>query len=93
MLSTDPNRIVVKRTVLSGYPLKVNKKSAVIRFMFHNREDVLWFKPVELQTKYGRRGHIKEPLGKLSFNLARNLFKYLLVIFNIYSEKFNLNET
>ena len=26
-------------------------------------DDITWFKPVELWTKYGRRGHIKEPLG------------------------------
>ena len=28
-----------------------------------NRQDIDWFKPVELKTKHGRRGHIKEPLG------------------------------
>ncbi|KAF3822703.1 hypothetical protein GH733_008077, partial [Mirounga leonina] len=32
---------------------------AVVHYMFFNREDVLWFKPVELKTK----GYIKEPLG------------------------------
>lgn len=32
--------------------------------MFIVTEDIVWFKPVELRTKCGRRGHIKEPLGK-----------------------------
>ncbi|TRY75463.1 hypothetical protein TCAL_06410 [Tigriopus californicus] len=63
LLSCDPNRLVIKRAVLSGAPFKVQKRSAVIRFMFFNREDIAWFKPIELRTKYGRRGHIKEPLG------------------------------
>ncbi len=33
----DPDRVVCKRTVLSGHPLKINKRSAVIRYMFFNR--------------------------------------------------------
>ena len=63
LFSADPNRKIIKRVVLSGHPFKVHKKSAVVRFMFFNREDIEWFKPVELRTKRGRRGHIKEPLG------------------------------
>ncbi|XP_051167927.1 pre-rRNA-processing protein TSR1 homolog isoform X1 [Leptopilina boulardi] len=63
VLSANADRLVVKRVILSGHPFKVHKRSAVIRFMFFNREDINWFKPVQVVTKFGRRGHIKEPLG------------------------------
>ena len=42
---------------------KVHKNKAVVKFMFHFPDDVLWFRPLELWTKYGRRGRIKEPVG------------------------------
>ncbi|CAM6094599.1 unnamed protein product [Calypogeia fissa] len=61
--SVDPDQIILKRIVLSGFPQKVSKRKAVVRFLFHNAQDVRWFKPLELWTKYGRRGRIKEPVG------------------------------
>ncbi|MQL84100.1 hypothetical protein Taro_016588 [Colocasia esculenta] len=61
--SVDPDRIILKKIILSGYPQRVSKLKASVRFMFHNPDDVRWFKPVELWTKRGRRGRIKEPVG------------------------------
>jgi len=63
LLSASPKRIIVKKNVLSGHPIQINKKTATVRYMFFNREDILWFKPLELRTKWGRKGHIKEPVG------------------------------
>ena len=67
VLSCNPDRIILKRVVLSGYPLKIHKRSAVIRFMFFNREDINYYRVCELRTKMGRCGHIKQALGKIFY--------------------------
>ena len=61
--SCNPNKIILKRSVLTGFPITVSKRNAVVRHMFYNANDVRWFKPVELWTKSGRHGHILEPRG------------------------------
>jgi pre-rRNA-processing protein TSR1 len=61
--SVDPDRVVLKRAVLTGYPVRTHKSKAVVRFMFGHPDDVRWFQPAELWTRGGRRGRITEPLG------------------------------
>jgi pre-rRNA-processing protein TSR1 len=61
--SVDPDRVVLKRIILTGYPHKVHKSKAYVRYMFHDPRDVKWFSPLELWTKWGRRGKIREAVG------------------------------
>ena len=58
---------MLKKVVLSGYPVKVHKHKAVVRWMFHSPDDVRWFRPLELWTKHGRRGRITVGLLPLHF--------------------------
>ena len=37
LLSVDPDRIIIKRVILSGDQFKMNVKKSVVRFMFFNR--------------------------------------------------------
>uniref|UniRef100_A0A1I7T3P4 Pre-rRNA-processing protein TSR1 homolog n=2 Tax=Caenorhabditis tropicalis TaxID=1561998 RepID=A0A1I7T3P4_9PELO len=104
VLDTNPDRIVLKRTVLSGHPYKINRRAVVVRYMFFNREDIEWFKPVELYTPSGRRGHIKEAVGthghmKCRFDqqlnaqdsVMLNLYKRVFPVWNYSLFNRNLN--
>lgn len=61
--SSDPDRVSLKRIVLSGHPTRVHRANAVVKHLFFNPDDVRWFRPLELWTKSGRRGRIREPVG------------------------------
>lgn len=63
LMNVNPDRVVLKRIILTATPVKVKKRKAVLRYMFRSPEDVRWFKPVELSSKHGLTGHIKESLG------------------------------
>jgi pre-rRNA-processing protein TSR1 len=62
-LPPSSHRVNAKRIILTGHPYKIHKKLVTIRYMFFNREDVEWFKALQLWTKRGRSGFIKESLG------------------------------
>ena len=59
----DRSRIIAKRVILTGHPFKIHKKLVTVRYMFFNSDDVRWFKALQLWTKRGRSGFIKESLG------------------------------
>lgn len=82
LLSSDPTRITAKRIILTGHPFKVHKKTATIRYLFFNRADVEYFKPVQLRTKGGRIGHIREPLGTHGYFKVR-LFVASPLLFSV----------
>lgn len=64
IIGADADRIVVKRIILTGYPVRVHKRHATVKYMFGNPEDVKWFKPAGLYTKHGLQGNIVESVGE-----------------------------
>ncbi|EOD46415.1 putative pre-rrna processing protein [Neofusicoccum parvum UCRNP2] len=62
-LAPSTSRVISKRIILTGHPYKIHKRVVTVRYMFFNSEDVQWFKALQLWTKRGRSGFIKESLG------------------------------
>ncbi|KAJ5899339.1 pre-rRNA processing protein Tsr1 [Penicillium taxi] len=63
VVASDPARVIAKRAILTGHPFKIHKKVVTVRYMFFNSEDISWFKALQLWTRRGRSGFIKESLG------------------------------
>ncbi|KAK4547988.1 hypothetical protein LTR36_010708 [Oleoguttula mirabilis] len=62
-LPPSTHRIVAKRIILTGHPYKIHKKLVTVRYMFFQNEDVEFYRALQLWTKRGRSGFIKETLG------------------------------
>lgn len=71
LLNCDHTRILAKKIVLTGYPIKIHKKVVTARYMFFNTEDINAFMTLPLFTKSGRSGFIKESLGTHGYFKAR----------------------
>ena len=62
-LESNDKKVILKKIVLTGYPVKIKKKKAIVRYMFFNPNDINYFKPIQLTTKKGLRGNITESVG------------------------------
>jgi len=73
VIGADPHQLLLKRTLLTGAPIRSKKRWAVVQSMFFRPEDVMWFRPVELHTRLGAKGRIRDSVGthglfKANFN-------------------------
>ena len=69
--SVDPDRIILKRILLTGYPVRVKRRGAVVKHMFFNPDDVKWFK---VRDWYGRKN---EPKTHLRVTVPSHIQTYL----------------
>ena len=64
MIGADADRTIVKRIILTGFPVRVHKRHASVKYMFKDPEDVKWFQPAGLTTKHGLNGKIEQSVGE-----------------------------
>ena len=53
ILGAAPDKLVLKRVLLTGLPVACKNNKAVVKFMFYNPDDVRWFQKLQLTTKHG----------------------------------------
>ena len=59
LIYPDPYKVILKRIILTGYPIRTKKKNSIIKFMFFNPEDVHHFIKNDIYSKNGLKGKIK----------------------------------
>lgn len=62
-IGTDPDRLLIKRIYLTGYPTRITKRKCVVTRMFWNAEDVNHYKDIPLTTAKGKVGRIIQSIG------------------------------
>jgi pre-rRNA-processing protein TSR1 len=63
VLSADPERVVLKRILLTGLPVRIGRTTVRVKGMFYRPDDVQFYKSVKLRTKLNLTGHITESVG------------------------------
>lgn len=69
----DLFKVILKRIILTGYPVKTKRRRAIVKYMFFDPQDIEFFKRNEIYSREGLRGKIEEAVGthglvKCSFN-------------------------
>ncbi|KAK1350355.1 ribosome biogenesis protein tsr1 [Hamiltosporidium tvaerminnensis] len=57
------DRNIVEEVTLKGYSIKVNKKSVTVKRMFSSKNEVLYFRNIDIHTRNNMKGIIKKPIG------------------------------
>ncbi|KAJ8603848.1 hypothetical protein CTAYLR_000295 [Chrysophaeum taylorii] len=90
-IDADPNRVVLKRVLLTGVPIRTHKRKAVVKHMFHDPDDVRFYKPAQLTTKHGLTANITEPVGThglFKISLSRPMKQTDTIMLALYKRVF-----
>lgn len=87
----NPDRMIIKRAVLTGRVHVIHKKQIVVKFMFFNDDDVRYFQPVDIYTRFGRRGKITKAVGShglFKAQLNDMVMQHDIIMMDLYKRVF-----